>query len=116
MLIGALTHDDPIIRRAAAAALGQLKSPVGNHVDLLPAVPHLERMTETDTDPLARLHAALAIWNLTGDRTVVPGFIEALSDEDVEVRRFAVSLVGLVDRHKVRGIRPNRKDDNRLAG
>lgn len=103
LLIEALVHDDPTIRRAAAQALGQLRSPVDNGLDLQPAVPHLESMIQTDTDPLARLHAAEAIWNITGDKRVVPGLIEALGHDDVEVRRLAVCLIGLVqaDLHDV---------------
>lgn len=97
LLIEALTHDDPIIRRTAADALGQLRSLVDRSLDLQPAVPHLERMTETDPDPVARLNAAEAIWNVTGTKTVVPDFVEALSHEDVEVRCGAVSLIGLVE-------------------
>ena len=97
LLIEALTHDDPLIRRTAAETLGQLKSPFEDRVDLQPAVPHLEAMIATDPDPLVRLHAAEALWIITKNKKVVPGFIEALSDEDVEVRRFAVSMIGLVE-------------------
>ncbi|MHB8954471.1 MAG: HEAT repeat domain-containing protein [Pirellulaceae bacterium] len=96
-LIEALTHDDPVIRRTAAETLGQLKSPFEDRVDLQPAVPHLETMMASDPDTLIRLHAAEAIWIITKDKKVVPGFIEALSDKDVEVRRFAVSMIGLVE-------------------
>ena len=68
-----------------------------DRLDLQPAVPHLEAMMATDPDTLVRLHAAEAIWIITRNKKVVPGFIEALSDEDVEVRRFAVSMIGLVE-------------------
>jgi HEAT repeat protein len=54
-------------------------------------------MMASDPDTLARLHAAEAIWFVTRNKKVVPGFIEALSDDDVEVRRFAVSMIGLVE-------------------
>ena len=97
LLVEALTHDDPVIRRAAAYALGQLRSRVEDRVDLRPAVPHLERMIETDTDTLAQLNAAEAIWHITGTKKVVPGFIEALSHTDVEIRCFAISMIGLVE-------------------
>ena len=97
LLIEALTHDDPIIRRTAAETLGQLRFPVDNGLDLQPAIPHLETMMATDPDTLIRLHAAEALWIITRNKKVVPGFIEALSDEDVEVRRFAVSMIGLVE-------------------
>lgn len=97
LLIEALTHDDPAFRRTAAETLGQLRSPAENCLDLQPAVPHLERMLETDPDPLARLYAAESVWMITRNKKVVPGFVEALSDEDVEVRRIAVSLIGLVE-------------------
>jgi HEAT repeat protein len=97
LLIEALTHDDPLIRRTAAATLGQLKSPIEDRVDLQPAIPHLETMMASDRDTLIRLHAAESIWIITKDKEVVPGFVEALSDEDVEVRRFAISMVGLVE-------------------
>jgi len=97
LLIEALTHDDPVIRRTAAHALGQLRSPVDDSLDLKAAVPHLERMLETDTDPLARLNAAEPVWFIPGSQTVVPTLIEALSHEDVEVRRFAVTMLGLVE-------------------
>ncbi|MHB0960051.1 MAG: HEAT repeat domain-containing protein [Pirellulaceae bacterium] len=97
LLIEALTHDDPVIRRTAAETLGQLRSPGENRLDLQPAILHLEKMIESDADALVRLHAAEAIWNITGDKTVVPGFIEALSHADVESRRFAVSMIGLVE-------------------
>lgn len=97
LLIEALRHDDPIIRRAAAEALVLLKSPLDDGMDLQLAVPHLERMLKTDTDPLVRLHAAEAIWNVTGTKAVVPAIIEALSHQDVEVRCQAVSMIGLVE-------------------
>ena len=97
LLIEALTHDDPIIRRTAAETLGQLRFPVDDGLDLQPAVPHLETMMASDPDTLVRLHGAEAIWIITKNRKVVPGFIEALSDPDVEVRRFAVSMIGLVE-------------------
>jgi len=96
-LVDALTHDDPIIRRAAAHALGQLRSPFDDRLDLEAAVPHLERMLETDTDPLARLNAAEALWFITGSKMVVPVLLKVLSHEDVEVRRFAVGMFGLVE-------------------
>ncbi len=97
LLIDALTHDDPVIRRTAAHALGQLRSPVDNSLDLEAAVPHLERMLETDPDPLARLNAAEALWFITGSRKVVSAFLKGLSHEDVKVRRFAVTMLGLVE-------------------
>lgn len=97
LLVEALTHDDSLIRRTAAETLGQLKSPFEDRVDLQPAVPHLEAMMASDPDTLVRLHAAESIWNITKSKKVVPGFVDALSDKDVEVRRFAVSLIGLVE-------------------
>jgi len=97
LLIDALAHDDPVIRRTAAHALGQLRSPVDDSLDLKAAIPHLERTLETDPDPLARLNAAEALWFITGSKKVVPAFIEALRHEDVEVRRFAVGMLGLVE-------------------
>ncbi|MHB8971280.1 MAG: HEAT repeat domain-containing protein [Pirellulaceae bacterium] len=97
LLIEALAHDDPIIRRTAAETLGQLRFLVDSGLDLQPAVPHLEAMIATDPNPLARLHAGEAAWIITKNKKVVPGFIEALSDKDVEVRRFAVSMIGLVE-------------------
>ena len=60
LLIEALTHDDPIIRRTAAETLGQLRFPVDNGLDLQPAIPHLETMMASDPDTLVRLHAAEA--------------------------------------------------------
>jgi HEAT repeat protein len=96
LLIEALTHDDPSIRRTAAETLGQLRFPVDRGLDLQPAVPHLEAMMASDPDTLIRLHGAEALWIITKNKKVVPGFIEALSDKDVEVRRFAVSMIGLV--------------------
>ena len=54
-LVKALTHDDPIIRRGAVHALGQLRSPVEDRLDLQPAAPHLETIMETDIDVLAPL-------------------------------------------------------------
>jgi HEAT repeat protein len=54
-------------------------------------------MMASDPDTLVRLYAGEAIWFLTRNKKVVPGFIEALSDEDIEVRRFAISMVGLVE-------------------
>ncbi len=97
LLIEALTHDDPVIRRTAAETLGQLRYPVDHGLDLQPAVPHLETMMASDPDTLIRLHGAEAIWIITKNKKVVPGFIETLSDPDVEVRRFAVSMIGLVE-------------------
>ncbi len=96
-LVKALTHDDPIIRRSAVHALGQLRSPVEDRLDLQPAAPHLETIMETDIDVLAPLSAAEALWFITENKKVVPGFIEALSHTDVEIRRFAVSMIGLVE-------------------
>ena len=74
LLIEALTHDDPIIRRTAAETLGQLRFPVDNGLNLQPAVPHLEAMMASDPDTLIRLHAAEAIWIITKNKKVVPGF------------------------------------------
>lgn len=96
LLVEALNHGDPIIRRTAAEAIELLRSPVDNGLDLQPALPHLGRMLDTDTDSLVRLHAAEALHFVTGTKTVVPAIIEALSHGDVEVRCCAVSLLGLV--------------------
>ena len=41
--------------------------------------------------------AAEALSFITKNKKVVPGFIEALSHTDVEIRRFAVSMIGLVE-------------------
>jgi len=97
LLIEALRHDDRIIRRAAAETIGLLRSPLDDGLDLRPAIPQLERTLETDTDPMVWLHAAEAIWHITGTKTVVPAIIEALSQGDVEVRCQAVSMIGLVE-------------------
>ena len=97
LLIEALTHDDPIIRRTAAETLGQLRYPVDHSLNLQPAIPHLETMMASDPDTLIRLHGAEAHWIITRNKKVVPGFIEALSHPDVEVRRFAISMIGLVE-------------------
>jgi HEAT repeat protein len=97
LLIEALTHDDLVIRGAAAETLGQLRFPVDSGLDLQPAVPYLEAMMTSDPNPLVRLHAAEAIWIITKNKKVVPGFIEALSDEVVEVRRFAISMIGVIE-------------------
>jgi len=96
-LVEAIIHDDPVIRRTAALALGQLRSPFDDRLVLEAAVPHLEEMLETDPDPLVRLNAAEAIWFITGSKTMVPTLIEVLNHEDVEVRRFAVTMLGLVE-------------------
>ena len=61
------------------------------------SIPHLEAMIASDPDTLVRLHGAEALWIITKNKKVVPGFIEALSDEDVEVRRFAISMIGLME-------------------
>lgn len=97
LLIEALNHDDPVIRRTAAEAIGLLRLPLDNGPNLQPAIPHLERTLETDTDPLVRLHAAEAIWSIIGTKTIVPDLVEALSHGDVEVRCCALSLLGLVE-------------------
>jgi HEAT repeat protein len=106
LLIEALRHDDPVVRRTAVDALGQLRSSFGHGLDLQAAVPHLEAMLGSDTDTLARLNAAEAIWQITGDKKVVPDFIEALRHEDVEVRCFAISMIGLVEADPGETLRP----------
>ena len=81
LLIEALTHDDPLIRRTAAETLGQLRFPVDTVWICSQPIPHLETMIASDPNTLVRLHGAEALWIITRNKKVVPGFIEALSDD-----------------------------------
>ncbi len=94
-LIAALGHVDPVIRKVAAFALGEMKSPFGSSLDPTSAVPHLEYVLSVDADPNVRTQAAEALWYLTESKAAVHAFISGLSDEDVDIRRWAAVMLGL---------------------
>ena len=96
-LIQALGHSDPVIRKMAAFALGEMRSPLDAPPDpnLTLAVPHLEHVLASDPDPKVRMQAAEALWFLCESRAAIHTFIRGLSDGDVEIRRWAAVMLGL---------------------
>ncbi len=94
-LIHALSHSDPVLRKMAAFALGEMRSPFGSSLDPAPAVPYLEHVLATDADPNVRRQAAESLWFLCESRKAVDAFIRGLSDEDVDIRRWAAVMLGL---------------------
>ena len=62
LLIQALRHGEPQIRRMAAFALGQLGWSRDSSLGLEGAVPHLEQVLKADADSDVRQQAAEALW------------------------------------------------------
>ena len=105
-LIAALGHVDPVIRKVAAFALGEMRSPFGETLDPTPAVPHLEHVLAADTDPNVRRQAAESLWYLCESKKAVHAFIRGLSDEDVDIRRWAAVMLGLPEAQIKEAISP----------
>ena len=105
-LIKALTHADPVIRKMAAFALGELRSPFGDSPDLSPAVPHLEQLLDTDADPHVRMQAAESLWYLTESKKAIHTFVNGLSESDLGIRRWAAAMLGLSGMQVEEAIQP----------
>ena len=95
-LIHALGHYDPLVRRMAAYALAPHSLEHGHRSGTEQAIPHLERMIEGDPAPLTRIYAAEALWHLTESEKAITAFVDGLKNPDVETRRYAVMMLGLL--------------------
>ena len=95
-LIHALGHYDPLVRRMAAYALAPHSLEHGHRSGTEQAIPHLERMIEGDPAPLTRIYAAEALWHLTESEKAITAFVDGLKNPDVETRRYAVMILGLL--------------------
>jgi len=84
-IVAQLGDSNPMIRQAAAGALGQI-GPAAQA-----AKPALLLCLKSDPSSHVRSNAAFALGWLGKDREVVPPLIEALGDPDPEVRRYAAN-------------------------
>jgi HEAT repeat protein/cyclophilin family peptidyl-prolyl cis-trans isomerase len=91
LLVARLKADDPLVRSAAAAGVGELKPP--NGVGLLIDAFHLG---QHDPESAARLAALQALIGYGAD-AARPTIMEALGDQDWSVRRRAVELLRAID-------------------
>jgi len=66
LLVEALRHDEPLMRKMAAFSLGDMQSLWDDlpSPDLTSAIPHLERVLKNDPAPEARREAAEALWRI----------------------------------------------------
>ena len=106
MLIKSLQHDSPLIRRTSAVALGLLRSPIHDSLDLTPAVPRLEQVLVADPDPTVRMEAAEALWHICEHAAALQAFFRGLSHEDVEFRRWGATMLHLVGENEADAIPP----------
>jgi HEAT repeat protein len=94
--INAFWHDEPVVRRMAAYAIGLHNAADDATSADKQAVPHLEWMLHADPDPLSRMYPAKAVWQINGSGKAIMAFVDGLKSLDVEARRHAVTLLGLV--------------------
>ena len=106
LLVEALRHGDPLIRKMAAFALGQLGWPEDSSLDLEAAIPHLEEALKTDADPEVRRQAAEALVAICEHQAALQAFLDGLSDEDVEARRWGAIMLCLVGEKAPSAIQP----------
>jgi HEAT repeat protein len=105
-LVAALDHEDPLIRRMGACALGCLHSPHGEPFDLAPAVPRLQRMLQADPDAMARLYAAEALWTIREDKAAIQVLVGGLRESQAEARRCAATMLGMVGPEASQALEP----------
>ena len=105
-LVEALSQEDAHVRRTAICALGYLYSTDGDPFDLAPAIPHLERIAQSDSNPLVRLHAAEVLWTICQHKTAVRVLVGGLHDNMVEARRYAAERLGVLGTEVVEAIQP----------
>jgi HEAT repeat protein len=105
-LVDALRHGDPLIRKMAALAIGDLRSPIDNSLDLTSVIPHLEKALKTDADPEVRRQAAESLWDICEHPAALQDFLDGLHEENVEARRWGAIMLCLVGEKAPRAIRP----------
>jgi len=89
VLIKALKHREPFVRRIAAHALASFGDAAKAAV---PAV----RLATRDPDASVRIFTASALWTLAHDVAAVPVLIEVLEDTDPGNRLLAVEAIGKI--------------------
>jgi HEAT repeat protein len=80
---------NPWIRNEAAQALGR----IGPAAKV--KTPELLRALKADSSPAVRTHAAWALGRIDAGAPAIPGLIEALDDDNSEVRRYAANALML---------------------
>ena len=89
-LIDSLHNELAVVRLHAAIALGEYGR------DALPAVPNLKHTSLWDSDPAARVEAAVALWKIDANNgsLVLPILIKALTDANELVCWIAADCLG----------------------
>jgi HEAT repeat protein len=90
-LVESLMSGNPVVRRNAAWAIGELHD--GGKVDRSSAVPVLVQMVGSDSDARARRAAAFALSEIK-ERSTSRVLITALSDDNPKVRVMAANALG----------------------
>jgi HEAT repeat protein len=104
-LVEAMTHDDPLIRKTAAVALGSLGWPRDGSLDVEAAVPKLREVLNGDPDPTVRMESAEALWQICEHEAAVQAFFDALH-KDVEFRRWGAMMLGVVGDEAPEAVQP----------
>jgi HEAT repeat protein len=105
-LLEALDHEEASIRRMAVCALGCLHSLDCRAFDLTPTLPRLERILQSDSDPLTKLYAAEALWMLNRHEAAIQVFVGGLQESKAEARRYAAAMLGIIGPRAKEAVQP----------